>query len=280
VPLAATLAQLATASGYRRDDPLVIAIGRPGRRPVHLARGCLPGGGAFTMTSQVYAASLAKQIVAACAALIRVDVDAPVSDFRPGVTTPDVRLRHLIHHVGGPPPGVRFAYSNAGYVLLAEAIGRAAGEPLADLAQRLIFTPLGMTSSLFWAGPEPRPPGAAPLDTAEPPPLSIGDGGLWSTAEDLLRWAAALDEDRLGITALVQTPGRLDDGTPLDYAWGMGVRDRAGVREYRHGGGYADLRAMLVRVPERGLDLVVLALGDRTERRVELTDRVLQALLA
>jgi hypothetical protein len=66
MPLAATLAQLATASGYRRDDPLVIAIGRRGRRPVHLARGCQPGGGgAFTTTTQVYAASLAKQIVAA-----------------------------------------------------------------------------------------------------------------------------------------------------------------------------------------------------------------------
>jgi CubicO group peptidase (beta-lactamase class C family) len=278
MPLAATLAQAAAAAGYRPDDPLVIAVGRPGRRPAHLARGCLPTGGAFTVDTRVYAASLAKQVVAACAAVLRLDVDRPVSAYVPEAP-PDLRLRHLIHHVGGPPPGTRYAYSNQGYVLLAEAIGRAAGEPLPGLARRLIFEPLGMSSSEFWAGPQPHPPGAAPLDPADPPPLSIGDGGLWTTAPDLLRWAAALDADRLGITGIVQTPGRLDDGTPLDYAWGMGVRKRNGRREYRHGGGYADLRAMLVRVPEQGLDLVVLAMGDRTERRIALTDRLLDALL-
>ena len=202
---------------------------------------------------------------------------------------PRVRLRHLIHHTSGlaqeapepsAAPGIRFGYSNAGYVLLAEAIGRAAGEPLPDLARRLIFAPLGMADSLFWTGPEPAPPGAAPLDPADPAPLSVGDGGLWSTAADLLRWADALDHDRLGVTDRVQTPGALDDGTPLDYAWGMGVRERDGHREYRHGGGYADLRAMLVRVPERGVDLVILALGDRSERRITLTDRLLGLLLA
>jgi hypothetical protein len=32
-------------------------------------------------------------------------------------------------------------------------------------------------------------------------------------------------------------------------------------------------------VPEQGLDLVVLAMGDRTERRIALTDRLLDALL-
>ena len=200
-----------------------------------------------------------------------------------------VRLRHLIHHTSGlaqetaepsAAPGVRFAYSNAGYVLLAEAIGRAAGEPLPGLARRLIFAPLGMADSLFWTGPEPAPPGAAPLDPADPPPLSVGDGGLWSTAADLLRWADGLDRDRLGITGRVQTPGALDDGTPLDLRVGDG---RAGAgrapriparRRIRRSAGDAGPRT------GEGVDLVILALGDRSERRITLTDRLLAVLLA
>jgi CubicO group peptidase (beta-lactamase class C family) len=303
MPLAVTMSQAAAAAGYGRDDPLVIAVGRAGRRPAHLARGCFapggadvvacaadPGRGGPTATTLIYMASLAKQVTAACAALLardgRLDVDAPVPWSR------TVRIRHLIHHTSGLPadpatatrpgfpPGSRHSYSNAGYARLAEIIGAVAGESLPRFARRRIFEPLGMVDTLFWTGPEPHPPGAAPLDPAHPAPLSVGDGGMWSTAADMLRWADALNTDRLGVTALMQTPGALDDGTPLGYAWGMGVRDVGGHVAYRHGGSYADVRTMLVRVPDAGLDLVVLALADRTERRTALTDRLLTALLA
>lgn len=340
MPSAATLSQLATAAGYGPDDPLVIAIGRPGRRPVHLSRGCFPSGtsgviacatdpgrGGPTTTTRVYAASLAKQIVAACTALLvqdgSLDVEALVTGWLPSLP-PEVRVRHLIHHTSGlpsdVPPGGRLAedgggpavggfaadggpglhgdrttagvlaaadrlsapagmqqiYSNVGYVVLAEVVARVAGEDLPSFARRRIFEPLGMRDTLFWTGPGPAPPGAAPLGPAHPAPLSIGDGGMWSTAVDLLRWAAALDADELGITALVQTPGRLDDGTVLDYAWGMGVRDVGGSAGYQHGGSFSDVRLALVRVPEKGFDLVIVALADRTERSAVLRDRLVR----
>lgn len=318
MPLAVTLSHAATISGYSRDDPLVIAIGRAGRRPAHLSRGCFPAGasdvgacstdpgrGGPTTSTLIYVASLAKQVVAACAALLvrdgMLNVEAPVGEW---VSSGDVRIRHLIHHTSGLPgdrpltgdrtsdgiltaidglefaPGTNWSYSNVGYVVLAEVVRRTAGMSLADFARWRIFEPLGMPDTRFWTGPGPGPPGAAPLDPAHPAPLSIGDGGLWSTAADLLRWADGLNTDRLGITDLVQTPGALDDGTPLDYAWGMGVRTRLGRRAYQHGGGWADVRTMLVRVPDEGLDLVVLALADRTERRTALISRLLEELVS
>jgi CubicO group peptidase (beta-lactamase class C family) len=78
-----------------------------------------------------------------------------------------------------------------------------------------------MNTTRYWPGPEPVPPGAAPLAAPHPAPLSLGDGGVWSTASDLVRWGQALNADELGISPLMETPGSLDDGTPLDYAWGM-----------------------------------------------------------
>jgi CubicO group peptidase (beta-lactamase class C family) len=41
-------------------------------------------------------------------------------------------------------PGTAFCYSNAGYVCLALAVERAAGQPLPDFARRHLFGPLGM----------------------------------------------------------------------------------------------------------------------------------------
>lgn len=60
-------------------------------------------------------------------------------------------------------PGTAYAYSGAGYVCLAGAVERAAGQPLPGFARERIFAPLGMSSTRYWPGPAPVPPGAAPL---------------------------------------------------------------------------------------------------------------------
>jgi hypothetical protein len=61
-----------------------------------------------------------------------------------------------------------------------------------------------------------------------PAPVSVGDGGLWTSVNDLLRWNTAVFADALGTAERTHTAGSLDDGTPLDYAWG--------VRVFRSGG--------------------------------------------
>jgi CubicO group peptidase (beta-lactamase class C family) len=137
-----------------------------------------------------------------------------------------------------------------------------------------------MSSTCYWPGPAPAPPGAAPLAAAHPAPLSLGDGGVWSTARDLLRWSQALNADELGISSLMQTPGGLDDGTTVGYAWGMGVRSHGGYRVYRHGGGWPGLRALLARIPDLNQSLVIIALADDSERRTDLAASMLDLVTA
>ncbi|MFG1960988.1 serine hydrolase domain-containing protein [Nonomuraea sp. NPDC049028] len=164
------------------------------------------------------------------------------------------------------------------YVCLAAVVERAADTPLPDFAERHLFVPLAMAGTRYWPGPDPTPPGAAPLARLHPAPLSLGDGGVWTILSDLLRWGQALNADELGISELMQTPGRLDDGTPIDYAWGIGVRSHAGHRVYRHGGGWTGLRALHARVPDLDLSVALLALNDHTERRVPLLNGLLDAV--
>jgi hypothetical protein len=71
----------------------------------------------------------------------------------------------------------------------------------------------------------------------------------------------------------------LNDGAPVNYAWGVGVRSHHTYKVYRHGGGWPGLRALLARVPAVKLSLVIVALDDDTERRVPLADALLDELV-
>jgi CubicO group peptidase (beta-lactamase class C family) len=306
------IAKLIAEAGYGPSEPVLVAIQRAGGPVVVAAQGT-----SLTAATRVYLASLSKQFTAACAALLakagRLDMETPLAQWVPELPTwaSTIRLRHLVHHIAGlpadihidavlgsgqdrtgaavvaaltgfpsldRPPGTAFTYSNAGYVCLALAVERADGQSLPDTARHRLFAPLGMHDTLFWPGPGPVPPASAPLARAHPAPLSLGDGGAWSTAFDLLRWCRAMNGDALGISALLQTPGQLDDGQPLDYGWGIGVRTHAGHLTYRHGGGWAGLRLLLARVPSTGIGLVIIALADDTERRGALADALLSVL--
>jgi CubicO group peptidase (beta-lactamase class C family) len=307
------LAALIARARYGSREPVIAGMHGQGGPPVFAAQGLTGTGEPVGPGTLVYAASLSKQITAGCAALLvhegALDMEDTLARWLPGL--PDwagtVRLRHLLHHTAGMPdarvdaiiggtadrtsaaalsalaqvralaavPGTAHAYSGAGYICLAAAVERAAGQPLPELAAQRVFIPLGMSSTCYWAGPAPAPPGAAPLAAVHPAPLSLGDGGVWSTARDLLRWGQALNADELGISQLMQTEGSLDDGTPIGYAWGLGVRSHGGYRVYRHGGGWPGLRALLARVPDLDQSLVIIALADDSERRTDLADSML-----
>ncbi|MEV4583102.1 serine hydrolase domain-containing protein [Nonomuraea jabiensis] len=306
-------------AGYRDDEPIVVGLQQHDNAPAFHAQGLTARSASLSATTPIYAASLSKQITAACVASLvqegALDLESALSRWLPQLPAwaDDIRVRQLLHHTAALPadrdidavlagdadrtsegviralarfpalrgrPGGDHAYSNAGYVCLAAASARAAGRPVPDLARERLFAPLSMDDTFYWAGPAPAPPGAAPLTPEHPAPLSLGDGGVWTTAGDLLRWSQALNADELGISPLMHTPGRLDDGRPIDYAWGIGIRSHAGHRVYRHGGGWPGLRAMQARLPDLGWSIVFVAIADDTERRAVLLDLLLDEVVA
>jgi CubicO group peptidase (beta-lactamase class C family) len=310
-------AALTRLAGYGIHDPLMVGVQQDSAPPVFLTSGRTLAGEPLTAATIVYTASLSKQITATCAALLvqqgRLDTESTLAQWMPELPpwAGTVRMRHLISHTSGLPegiefddlhrakldrttagvirplvrldrlagtPGTEYRYCNAGYVCLAAIIERAASRPLPEFAREHVFAPLGMANSRYWSGPAPHPPGAAPLDPQYPAPLSLGDGGVWSTAPDLLRWNRALDGDELAVSALLQTPGHLDDGTQLDYAWALDVREHAGRRIYRHGGRWAGLSAQLVRLADQCSSFVIIALDDDEVRTVTLANAMIEEL--
>jgi serine-type D-Ala-D-Ala carboxypeptidase/endopeptidase len=92
-------------------------------------------------------------------------------------------------------PGTAISYSNYGFDLLGAALSNAAGKPFATLLEERILAPLGMKGTVF----NPRPGDEARLmrghdfDGSQmavaPTPIAIEcAGGLYTTANDMLRW--------------------------------------------------------------------------------------------
>ncbi len=166
-----------------------------------------------------------------------------------------------LHHVIPPrvPPGQEFRYDNTSYILLAELLEAVSGQDVAHLAQAELFGPLGLAGSRL-GGPAPvMLPGHAA------PPATVGDGGLWTCSADLITWLQAMNRDRLGadLTTMVQSPGRLDGGAVLDYAWGVGPRPGPAGTIYLHGGEWPGWCAMTVRCPATATAVAILAVtGD------------------
>ena len=123
-------------------------------------------------------------------------------------------------------PGDEFLYSNTGYALLAMVVERASGQSLRDYAADHIFKPLGMAHTEFRddhtqliphraVGYQPT---ASGFRLSQPELDVVGDGGVFSTIEDLAKWDANFESGRVGGkegVAELEEPGRLNDGQTI-----------------------------------------------------------------
>jgi CubicO group peptidase (beta-lactamase class C family) len=168
-------------------------------------------------------------------------------------------------------PGTEFLYSNTGYVLLAEIVRRATGRSLRDYADAELFRPLGMGSTHFHddaARVVPRrvigyaPAGEQGVRISHLFHFDrVGDGGLYSTVDDLLIWLDNLSTGRVGGPELrdaMHRRGVLANGDTIAYAGGLTHGRHRGLRTVEHGGGLAGFRTSTIRYPDDDLDVVVL----------------------
>ncbi len=168
-------------------------------------------------------------------------------------------------------PGEKHLYSNSGYFLLSQIIKRASGKSLREYAHEHIFKPLGMNNSHFHDNFKEIVPKRASgyLPTEDGFEISMttlemcGDGGVFTTIDDLLKWDANFYNNRLGKTgpALIKqalTPGVLNDKTQLSYAFGLTVAEHKGLKVVQHGGAFVGFRAQMIRFPEQKFSVIVL----------------------
>jgi CubicO group peptidase (beta-lactamase class C family) len=170
-------------------------------------------------------------------------------------------------------PGSEYVYSNTGYNLMAELVSRVTGRTFRDWMDEHVFRPLGMTRTHFHDDHTEVVPNRAfgyslmrdGSHRYTPNNLTaIGSSSLFSTVDDLARWLINLDRPVVGgrsTMALVHTRGRLNDGTMIEYAFGLSHGVYRGLPTVAHSGGWASFQTYLVHFPEQGFGAVVLANG-------------------
>jgi len=170
-------------------------------------------------------------------------------------------------------PGDEHLYSNSGYFLLSQIIQKATGQSLREYAEEKIFLPLGMTHTHFHddhteivkkraSGYAPKQGGGFVISMTTLP--MTGDGGVFTSVKDLFLWDQNFYNNILGNSgqALIEkilTPGILNSGEQLDYAFGLGLGEYRGLKMVSHGGSFVGFRADMIRFPEQRFTVICLA---------------------
>lgn len=179
---------------------------------------------------------------------------------------------------GNFSPGAKWEYSNSGYAILAMIVEKVSGTPFGQFLHDKIFTPLQMSNTLAYEKGKNEVPnrayghnrdGNSYKETDQSPTSAVlGDGGIYSSINDLAKWDAALREHKLLSEAEMQpalTPVHVADGPPtsegrnISYGFGWFLDPYKGHRRMWHDGETIGFRTTIQRFPEDKLTIVVLA---------------------
>lgn len=171
------------------------------------------------------------------------------------------------------PPGSAFRYSNTGYALLALIVERRSGTPFARFLRTRIFEPLGMTSTVAHESGVSAVPHRAfgysiesgtgkflPTDQSSTSAV-LGDGGIYSSVNDLALWDAALDRHALVDDATqraIWTPMVLTGGATTRYGFGWFIDNAGDDLGVSHHGETMGFTNFIIKYPRRRLTVVVL----------------------
>lgn len=168
-------------------------------------------------------------------------------------------------------PGTQYRYSNSAYALLALIVGKASGSDFAGFLRERIFLPLGMTHTVAFedgistvagrAYGHRLAEGAWTRSDQSSTSAVLGDGGIYSSIDDLAKWDAALYGDRLlsdasralAFAPQTATPTGEEDVDAYGYGW------RLHGDMLWHSGETIGFRNVILRFPRERLTVIVLS---------------------
>jgi CubicO group peptidase (beta-lactamase class C family) len=203
--------------------------------------------------------------------------------------------------------GSKWEYSNSGYAVLAMIVEKVSGKPFGQFLQERIFVPLKMTNTLAYekgknevphrayghtkkdetkqdtAKQDATKPDATTKDEVKkdetkadvawqetdqsPTSAVLGDGGIYSSLDDLAKWDRALRDHTLlsekemqpALTPVQPSggPPKLDD-QPVSYGFGWFLDPYKGYKRMSHDGSTIGFRTTIQRFTDDSLTVIIL----------------------
>jgi CubicO group peptidase (beta-lactamase class C family) len=218
-----------------------------------------------------------------------------------------ITIRHLIHHISGIKdyfnlleengksylnhmdpeevlelifsqdtldflPGEKYQYSNSGYLLLAEIVGKVSGTPFSAFVNENIFQPLEMHDSRFHDDVDNLIPNRAwgyliwDPNTVKNILMRfdlVGSGGLYTNVLDLAKWDHNFYDNQLGggssFIQKMETKGVLNDGSEIEYAYALAHLEHQDWSIIGHTGSLGGYRAVYFRYPREQFSVIILS---------------------
>ena len=220
----------------------------------------------------------------------RLDLDEPIRNYTAAIPEPGATVRHVLSHRSSGTPGSTYVYDGDRFASLTPVVERCSGAPFRKALAEQILDPLAMLDSVPGHDLEAPAPEVAALFTtaalaryqqvlprlARPYHLVNGrlqpgaypsrgisaSAGLVSTVLDLARYDAAIDDHRLLLAATQEvawTPATSAQGRAFPYALGWFVQQASGRRLVWHYGLWPTFSALILKVPEQRLTIILLA---------------------
>jgi CubicO group peptidase (beta-lactamase class C family) len=188
------------------------------------------------------------------------------------------------------PPGTQWYYSNSGYVVLGLIVAKVSGQPFPEFLRQRIFAPLNMEHTQAYVKGQNEITNRAYGHTKEgntwkqtdqsSTSATLGDGGIYSSLEDLAKWDEALRTTKLlskeeiqpaltpvtllptsmNIDAQPRWPANSDrpEGTPVSYGFGWFLDPWRIHPRMWHYGETMGFHSYIVRFPNDHLTIIVL----------------------
>lgn len=185
------------------------------------------------------------------------------------------------------PPGSEWQYSNSGYAVLAMVVEKISGKPFGQFLHDRIFAPLQMNHTLAYQKGKNEVPHRAYGHSKEkdgwretdqsPTSAVLGDGGIYSSIDDLTKWDRALRNHTLLTAAEMQPaltpvqptghPAKFPRGKSVSYGFGWFLDAYQGHKRMSHNGETIGFLTTIQRFPAD--DLTVMVLANRTDKDPE-----------
>ena len=160
-------------------------------------------------------------------------------------------------------PGEKFEYSNTGYLVLASIVEEVSKQHFREFLKENIFDPLNMNNTLLYSykeGYDSDMPNRVfgyslnkDKDSYKLNDYHIvndvrGDGGIYSTINDLFKWNMALLDYKVVPEKLLDEAwrvGTLNNGEDTEYGYGWFIGDSSKPKSVFHSGGWVGFATYL-----------------------------------
>jgi len=176
-------------------------------------------------------------------------------------------------------PGEKFEYSNTGYLVLASIVEKVSNQHFRDFLKENIFEPIGMSHTTLYNYQEVNDPNMPDrvfgykkrkkeymLNDYHLVNDVRGDGGIYSTLNDLYKWNMALVNYKVLPKEYLDeawSSGTLNNGKKTRYGFGWSLEDKIKSKAVSHSGGWVGFTTFLFNEIETKSGYIILTNNSR-----------------